>query len=104
MPIPLAWPFAQWGLDMVGKLHKSWPGEHVYLLVAVDRFTKWIEAKLVTSADATAAVNFIKGIVFRFGVPNSIVTDNDISFTSREFKDYCEGMGIILQFASVAHP
>jgi hypothetical protein len=72
--------------------------------VAVDRFTKWVEAKPVTLADATAAVNFIKGIVFRFGVPNSIVTDNDISFTSREFKDYCEGMGIILQFASVAHP
>jgi transposase InsO family protein len=103
-PIPLAWPFAQWGLDMVGKLHKSWPGGHVYLLVAVDRFTKWIEAKPVTSADATAALNFIKDIVFRFGVPNSIVTDNGSNFTSREFKDYCEGLGIKLNFASVAHP
>jgi hypothetical protein len=40
-PIPLSWPFAQWGLDMVGKLHKSWPGGHVYMLVAVDKFTKW---------------------------------------------------------------
>ena len=40
MPIPLAWPFAQWGLDMVGKLHKAWPGGYVYLLVAVDKFTK----------------------------------------------------------------
>jgi hypothetical protein len=39
-PIPLSWPFAQWGLDMVGKLHKSWPGGHVYMLVAVDKFTK----------------------------------------------------------------
>jgi hypothetical protein len=38
--IPLSWPFAQWGLDMVGKLHKSWPGGHVYMLVAVDKFTK----------------------------------------------------------------
>jgi hypothetical protein len=28
-PIPLSWPFVQWGLDMVGKLHKSWPGGHV---------------------------------------------------------------------------
>src|SRR4051794_28323478 len=37
--------FAQWGLDMVGKLHKSWPGGHVYLLVAVNRLTKWVEAK-----------------------------------------------------------
>jgi hypothetical protein len=104
MPIPLAWMFAQWGLDMVGKMHKSWPGGHVYLLVAVDRFTKWIDAKLVTSADATAAVNFIKGIVFWFGIPHSIVTDNGSNFTSREFKDYCEGLGIKLQFASVAHP
>ena len=89
---------------MVGKLHKSWPGGHVYLLVAVDRFTKWIEAKPVTSADATAAVNFIKDIVFRFGVPNSIVTDNGSNFTSREFMDYCDGLGIKLNFASVAHP
>ncbi|KAK1670534.1 hypothetical protein QYE76_058693 [Lolium multiflorum] len=53
---------------------------------------------------ATLAVNFIKGIVFRFGVPNSIVTDNGSNFTSREFKDYCEGVGIKLRFASVAHP
>jgi transposase InsO family protein len=104
MQIPLAWPFAQWGLDIVGKLHKSWPGGHVYLLVSVDRFTKWVEAKPVTTADSAADVNFIKGIVFRFGVPNSIVTDNGTNFTSRELKDYCEGLGIKLQFASVAHP
>jgi ribonuclease HI len=43
-PIPMSWPFAQWGLDMVGKLHKSWPGGHVYMLVVVDKFTKWVEA------------------------------------------------------------
>jgi hypothetical protein len=48
-PILLSWPFAQWGLDMVGKLHKSWPGGHVYTLVAVDKFTKWIEATPVTT-------------------------------------------------------
>jgi hypothetical protein len=41
-PIPLAWPFAQWVLDMVAKLHKSWLGGHVYLLVIVGKFTKWI--------------------------------------------------------------
>jgi hypothetical protein len=103
-PIPLAWPFAQWGLNMVGKLHKSWPGGHVYMLVAVDKFTKWVEAALVTTQDPTAAINFIKSIVFRFGVPHSIITDNGTNFTSKEFKNYCEGMGIKLKFASVAHP
>jgi hypothetical protein len=79
-PIPLSWPFAQWGLDMVGKLHKSWPGGHVYMLVVVDKFTKWVEAAPVTTQDSTVAINFIKSIVF------------------------CESMGIKLKFASVAHP
>jgi hypothetical protein len=103
-PIPLSWPFAQWGLDMVGKLHKSWPGGHVYMMVAVDKFTKWVEAAPVTTQDSTAAINFIKSIVFCFGVPHSIITDNGTNFTSKEFKSYCESMGIKLKFASVAHP
>jgi hypothetical protein len=67
-PIPLSWPFAQWGLHMVGKLHKSWPGGHVYMLVGVDKFTK--------------------SIVFCFGVPHIIITDNGTNFTSKELKNY----------------
>jgi hypothetical protein len=59
---------------MVGKLHKSWPGGHVYVLVAVDKFTKWVEAAPVITQDSKAAINFIKSIVFRFGVPHSIIT------------------------------
>ncbi|KAK1648702.1 hypothetical protein QYE76_066507 [Lolium multiflorum] len=104
MPIPLSWRFAQWGLDMVGKLHKVWPGGYEYMLVAVDKFTKWVEAKPINSPDAASAVKFIKSIVFRFGVPHSIVTDNGSNFTSKEFKAYCAEVGIKLHFASVAHP
>jgi transposase InsO family protein len=89
---------------MVGKLHKSWPGGHVYMLAAVDKFTKWVEAVPVTTQDSTAAISFIKSIVFHFGVPYSIIIDNGTNFTSKEFKSYCEGLGIKLKFASVAHP
>jgi hypothetical protein len=74
------------------------------MLVAVDKFTKWVEAAPVTTQDSTAAINFIKYIVFRFGVPHSIITDNGTNFTSKEFKKYCESLGIKLKFASVAHP
>jgi hypothetical protein len=102
-PIPLSWPFAQWGLDMVGKLHKLWPGGHVYMLVAVNKFTKWVEAAPVTTQDSIAMINFIKSIIFRFGVPHSIIMDNGTNFTSKEFKNYCESMGIKLKFASVSH-
>jgi hypothetical protein len=66
--------------------------------------TKWVEAAPVTTQDSIAAINFIKSIVFRFGVPYSIITDNGINFTSKEFKNYCEGLGIKIKFASVAHP
>jgi hypothetical protein len=103
-PIPLSWPFAKWGLDMVGKLHKSWPGGNVYMFVAVDKFTKWVEATPVTTQDSTVAINFIKSIIFRFGVPHSTITYNGMNFTSKEFKNYCESMDIKLKFASVAHP
>jgi hypothetical protein len=58
----------------------------------------------VTTQDSTAAINFIKSIVFRFGVPHSIITYNGTNFTSKEFKSYYESMGIKLKFAYVAHP
>jgi hypothetical protein len=38
------------------------------MLVAVDKFTKWVEAAPVTTKESTAVINFIKSIVFRFGV------------------------------------
>jgi hypothetical protein len=74
------------------------------MLVAVEKFTKWVEAAPVTTQDSTVAINFIKSIVFHFGVPHSIITDNGTNFTSKEFKSYCESMGIKLKFASVVHP
>jgi hypothetical protein len=89
---------------MVGKLHKSWPGGHVYMLVAVDTFTKWVEAAPITTQDSTAAINFIKSLIFRFVVPHSIITNNGINCMSKEFKNYCESMGIKQKFASVALP
>jgi hypothetical protein len=84
---------------MVGKLHKSWPGGHVYMLVAVDKFTKWIEAAPVTTRDSTTVINFIKSIVFLFGGLHSIITDNGTNFTSMELKNYYESMSIKLNFA-----
>src|SRR3954470_22924523 len=103
-PIPIAWPFAQWGLDMIGKMPKSSKGGHVFLLVAVDKFTKWIKAMPVTNQKGKTAVKFFESIVYRFGVPHSIITDNGSNFISEEFQDFCEGLGINITYASVAHP
>src|SRR3954471_4372483 len=80
--ILLSWPFATWGLDMVGPLKKYSKGGRTHLLVAVDKFTKWIEAVPITSSTALTTVNFIKSNIFRFGVPHNIIIDNVTNFTA----------------------
>ena len=102
-PIPISWPFAVWGLDIVGKVPKSMGG-HEYLFVAIDKFTKWVEAMPVPRQTAQAAIKFIEGISYQFGVPNRIITDNGTQFTSKAFLNFYEEMGIKVCFASVSYP
>ena len=45
--IPITWSFMVWGLDLVGALKRE-PEGFMHLLVAVDKFTKWIEARAIT--------------------------------------------------------
>ena len=77
--IPLVWPFAVWGLDMVGPLRTGRSG-FTHVLVVVDKFTKWIEAKPIKNLDAGTAISFVRGLTFRYGVPYSIITDNGSNF------------------------
>ena len=91
-----------WGLDMVGPLKKA-PDGFTHLLVAVDKFTKWIEAKPITNIHSEEAVKFFLGIVYRFGVPNCIITDHGTNFTGKKFLDFCDGYGIRIDWASVRH-
>jgi hypothetical protein len=88
---------------MVGPLSKA-RGGFTHLLVAVDKFTKWIEAKPITTCDGATAVNFMRGVIFRFGIPHSVITDNGSNFASAEFRDFCARQGVRLDYASVAHP
>jgi transposase InsO family protein len=101
--IPITWPFAVWGLDLVGPLQKA-PGSFTHLLVAIDKFSKWIEVRPLTSIRSEQAVAFFTNIIHRFGVPNSIITDNGTQFTGKKFLDFCEDHHIRVDWATVAHP
>ena len=57
--IPITWPFAVWGLDMVGPFKRS-KDKKTHLLVAVEKFTKWVGAEPVSKCDAATVVQFIK--------------------------------------------
>jgi transposase InsO family protein len=79
-------------------------GGYTHVLVAIDKFTKWIEYKPIASLTSAKAVEFIQDIIFRFVIPNSIITDLGSNFTSSEFFDFCEQRSIQIKYASVAHP
>jgi transposase InsO family protein len=92
-----------WGLDLVGPLQKA-PGGFSHLLVAIDKISKWIEVQPLTSIRSEQAVAFFTNIIHRFGVPNSIITDNGTQFTGKKFLDFCEDHHIRVDWAAVAHP
>ena len=97
------WPFACWGLDMIGPFKPVLSGFQ-YVYVAIDKFSKWIEYKPLVSATAKKAVELFEDIIHRFGLPNSIITDLRTMFTGHHFWDFCEDPCISVKYVSVAHP
>lgn len=74
------------------------------MLVAVDKFTRLILYKSIASLIASKVAEFIQEVIFRFGIPNSIIIDLRSNFTGAEFFEFCEQEGITVKYASVAHP
>jgi hypothetical protein len=76
-----------------------------YVVVAVEYFSKWIEAKpLATITSATVQKFFWKNIVCRFGVSKAITVENGTQFDAETFKVFCDRIGTRIHFASVRHP
>ena len=69
---------------MIGPF-KPTPGGFRYVYVAIDKFSKWIENKLLVSATAKKAVELFEDIIHRFGLPNNIITDLRTTFTGHHF-------------------
>ena len=79
-------------------------GGLTHLLVAVDKFTKWIEARPIKKLDGPTTVRFIADVASRYGMPNNIITDNGMNFAKGALAPYASEYGIRLDVASVAHP
>jgi ribonuclease HI len=101
--IPPTWPFACWGLDMIEPLPTA-PGGFNTVLVAIDKFTKWIEVKPVTCPKADRVLDFLDEFVHRYGLPHRIITDLGSNFNNHQFWEYCENNRIGVRYVSVAHP
>jgi hypothetical protein len=83
------WPLQRWGLDLLGPLQPV-QRNLKYVVVAVEYFSKWIEAKpLATITLAMVQKFFCQNIVYRFGVPKAITVDNGTQFDAKTFKAFC---------------
>jgi len=98
------WPFAIWGIDLIGELLMGRGGAK-YTIVVVDYFTKWVEAEPLTKVSSAKVINFlICNVLCRYGVPQKIISDNGLQFDSKEFTNWCQVHGIVKCFSAVAYP
>ncbi|GJU44484.1 reverse transcriptase domain-containing protein [Tanacetum coccineum] len=98
------WPFYQWGMDILGPLPQA-SGKLKFVIVAIDYFTKWIEANPLARITGKDVKKFVwDNIVCRFGLPRVIVTNNGTQFVNDPFKGWCKSLNIKQMNTAVAHP
>ena len=75
------------------------------MLVDIDYFTKWVEVEPLANIRDVDAKKFVwKNIITRFGVPHTLISDNDLQFDSKAFKRYCCDLGITNRYSIPAYP
>ncbi len=88
------WPFYTWGLDLIGPINPPSNG-CIWILVAMEYFTKWVKAIPLKKAIGAAVANFIKEqIVCRFGIPHRIISNNGTPFINKNVRRMVEQYGI----------
>ncbi|CAJ2646963.1 unnamed protein product [Trifolium pratense] len=91
------WPFRGWALDLIGEIKPASSKNQKYIIVGVDYFTKWIEAIPLPNVDQEEVISFIQNhIIYRFGIPETITTDQGSVFTGRKMQEFARQTGFKL--------
>ena len=97
------WPFAQWGLDIMGPFPTA-VRQLKFLVVGIDYFTKWVEAEALATITEKNVLSFVwRCIICRFGIPRVLISDNGRQFDNESFWDFCSQLGIKNHYSSPAH-
>jgi hypothetical protein len=90
-------PFRGCGLDFIDEIHPRSSKGHRLILVPTDYFSTWTEAVPLRSMRHREVINFVQEhLIYRFGVPQTITTDQGPSFVSHQFREFTESMKIKL--------
>jgi len=91
--IPICDLFHRIALDTAGPLPETKSGNK-YILVAIDNYSKWCEAKVVVDHSVKTASRFLEDdIICRYGIPKFVLTDNGGEWAA-EFEMMCKDYGI----------
>jgi transposase InsO family protein len=74
-----------------------------FLFIVIHTFTKWMETMSVVNITQEAVVKFIQSIIYRFGAPRWVLTDNRTQFKGPKFVRCCADFGIHHQPSSAVH-
>ena len=75
------WPFLAWGVDVIEKVSPKSSSGHEYILVAIDYFTKWVEAASYASLIAAKVAKFIRShIIYRYRISHELILDKGVYF------------------------
>jgi len=89
------WPLSMWGIDVIRAIKPKASNGHRFILVAIDYFTKWVEATSYASVTRNMVIRFIKKeIICRYRLPRKIITDNATNLNNKMMKEMCEDFKI----------
>ena len=102
-PMTAPWPFAQWGLDIMGPFSTA-IRQLKFQVVGIEYFTKWLEAEALATITEKNIRNFVqRNIICRYRIPRVLVSDNGKQFDNNAFRDFCSELGIKYHYSSPAH-
>jgi len=99
------WTFSMWGIDIIGAIEPKAANGHRFILVAIDYFTKWVEATSYVSVTSKVIAKFIRReLICRYGLPSRIITDNGTNLNNKVMTELCEEFKIHHHNSSPYHP
>ena len=82
--LTLPWLFFVWHIDIIGKISPKASNGYEFILIAINYFTKWVEAALYTKLTSARVANFIRScIICHYGVPHEFISDRGYTFEPR---------------------
>lgn len=94
----------KWGIDFIGMINPPSSVGHKWIITTTNYFTRWTEVVALKEANESAVLSFYDDIIHRFGIPDSIVSDNALAFTSLKVSEWVVKKGIYLNTSSNYYP